>query len=60
MCETCGCQAVPTIKLLTQEHDHLFPALAGEFPTALSRRDPSDWDAVDAIRVGSALPADVC
>lgn len=154
MCDYCGCQAVPAISVLTEEHDHvatlishvraahargdvttmaelarqiaatlgphtaveeegLFPVLAGEFPdqverltgehrqiqrvldeagdatptdrtwparlmaalwelrehtlneqddvfpTALSRLDPADWAAVDAVRdrVGSALRA---
>lgn len=39
--------------------EHILDEEDDMFPAALSRLDPSDWDAVDALRdrVGSVLPA---
>ncbi len=47
------------VDALWRLREHILDEQDDVFPTALSRLDPSDWDAVDAIRdrVGCVLPA---
>lgn len=53
MCEYCGCQAIPAISLLTQEHDHV-ASLISQVRAAHEQGDVAEMAAL-ATRIAAVL-----